>query len=126
MRIPTITDYRVEEVEVPAPMDEQQSLLEDLGIVPPSLPAGPPRRMIKITLEVDEFPEKANMPLTIVVGRQTLTNISVWGGGRSISGLINQMPHEGDQIVMRFPTTGEEGTVLAGTFDTSKVVSRLT
>ena len=49
MKIPTITDYRVEEVEVPAPKEEQQIIHEALGLAAPALPPGPPRKMLKIT-----------------------------------------------------------------------------
>ena len=35
MKIPTITNYRVEEVEVPAPKDEQQIIREVLGLAAP-------------------------------------------------------------------------------------------
>lgn len=125
MRIPTISDYHVEEVEVPAPKDEQQILYEALGIVPPSLPAGEPRKMIKITLDADDFPNNLEMPFSIVVGNQTLTNLNVWGCGKRISGLVSEMPREGDAIVMHFPTTEEDGAVLAGHFAMSKVERRL-
>lgn len=125
MRIPTISDYHVEEVEVPAPKDEQQILHEAIGIVPPSLPAGAPLKVIKITLDADGFPDNLEIPFSIVVGNQTLTNLSVWGGGKRISGLVSQMPHEGDAITMNFPTLEAEGTVLVGHFDMSKVERRL-
>lgn len=125
MRIPTISDYHVEEVEIPAPKDEQQILREAMGVDPPSLPPGPPRKVIKITLDADDFSENLEIPFSIVVGSQTLTNISVWGGGKRISGVVSEMPREGDAIVMNFPTVEEEGTVLAGSFQMSKVERRL-
>lgn len=120
MKVPTITDYRVEEVEVPAPKDEQQIINEALGLAQPT-PSGPPRKMLKITLEADEFPT-VELPFAISIGDQTVANLAVSGGGRRISGLIEAMPRQGDRIVLHFPSLAEEeGVVLAGVFDLAKL-----
>ena len=123
MKIPTITDYRVEEVEVPAPKEEQQTIHEALRLVPPALPPGPPRKMLKIILEADEFP-MLEVPLALSIGDQTVTNVAIYGGGTRLSGLIEAMPHQGDRIVLHLPALAEdEGVVLAGLFDRSKIAT---
>ena len=123
MKIPTITNYRVEEVEVPAPKAEQQIIHEALGLAAPALPPGPPRKMLKITLEADEFPT-LELPLSLSVGDQTVTNLAISGGGTRMSGLIEAMPRQGDRIVLHFPAlAGDEGVVLAGLFDRSRVIT---
>ena len=123
MKIPTITNYRVEEVEVPAPKDEQQIIREVLGLAAPTLPPGPPRKMLKITLEADEFP-MLELPLALSVGGQAVTNLAISGGGTRMSGLIDTMPHQGDRIVLHLPSLAdEEGVVLAGLFDRARITT---
>jgi hypothetical protein len=123
MKIPTITNYRVEEVEVPAPKAEQQIINEALGLAAPALPPGPPRKMLKITLEADEFP-MMELPLALSVGSQVVTNLAISGGGTRMSGLIETMPQQGERIVLHLPSlAGDEGVVLAGLFDRSRVTT---
>jgi hypothetical protein len=123
MKIPTITDYRVEEVEVPAPKEEQQIINEALGLVAPALPPGPPRKMLKIILEADEFP-MLEIPLALSIGEQAVTNLAIYGGGTRMSGLIDTMPRQGDRIVLHLPSLADdEGVVLAGLFDRSRIAT---
>lgn len=126
MKIPTITNYRVEEVEVPAPKAEQQIIHEALGLAAPALPPGPPRKMLKITLEADEFP-MLELPLALSIGEQAVTNLAISGGGTRMSGLVAAMPHQGDRIVLHLPSLADdEGVVLAGLFDRSRITTGTT
>lgn len=121
MRVPNITDYSLKEVEVPAPKDEQQIINEVLGLAEPTLPPGPPRKMLKITLEADEFP-MIEAPFSVSIGAQRVTNLMVFGGGTRLSGLVETMPSQGERIVVHLPSLADEsGTVLAGLFDSSKL-----
>ena len=121
MKVPNITDYSLEEVEIPAPKDRQQIINEVLGLAEPSLPPGPPRRMLKITLEADEFP-MIEIPFSVSIGGQKVTNLMLSGDGTRLSGLVETMPNQGEQIVFHLPSLADEsGTVLAGIFDASKL-----
>lgn len=117
MKVPQITGYRLEEVQLPAPKDEEQVIREALGLTE-RIPPGPGRKMIRITLEADdEFPI-VEMPLAISIGDQVLTGLAVSGG--QASAFIETMPQDGEQIVFHAPFA-EGGTVLAGHFDSSKL-----
>lgn len=127
MDAPNIKGYRVEEVEVPAPKEERQAILESLRLAPPTPPPGPPRRMIRITLEADVFP-LTNEPYDIFIGNQKLQALAVAPGGRRASALIEQVPAQGEQIAFHMPGEGAEGqpvVMLAGNFDTSKLDNRI-
>jgi hypothetical protein len=120
---PNITGYRLEEVEVPAPKPEQQIINEVLGITPPTPPPGPPRRILKIIIEGDEFP-MSELPFSITIGDQTLRGLSVTNGGKQATAYIEQTPQQGEQIALHFPfiPTEEEGrTLLAGVFDIGRL-----
>ena len=116
MKVPQITGYRLEEVQLPAPKDEEQVIREALGLTERS-PPGPGRKMIRITLEADEFPV-TEMPLEISIGDQFLTELNISLG--EASAFIETMPQDGEQIVFHTPSA-EGGTVLAGHFDSSKL-----
>ncbi len=121
MQMPNITDYSLEEVEVPAPKDEQQIISEVLGLTEPTLPSGPPMKMLKITLEADEFP-MTETPFSVSIGGQRVTNLMLSGDGTHLSGLVETMPNQGERIVLHLPSLADEsGTVLAGLFDASKL-----
>lgn len=119
MRIPQITGYRLEEVEVPAPKDEQQIINEVLGLTEPAPPPGPPRRVLRVVLEADEFPI-TEVPLAISIGDQRLTGLAISGGGTQATAFVESMPNEGDPIVFHLPAA-EGGTLLAGHFDPSRL-----
>ncbi len=107
---------------MPAPKSDQQIIREVLGLAPPTPPSGPPRRMLRITLEGDFFPE-GEQPYEITIGDQRLAALAVGPGGQQASGLIERAPAAGEQIALVFPTqplTGESGegrVMLAGNFD---------
>ena len=127
MNPPNITGYRVEEVEVPAPKEHRQAILESLGIVPPT-PAGPPRRMIRITIDADAFP-LTNMPYDIFIGSQKLQALAVEPGGNVASALIAELPVQGEPIAFHMPRIGgavdRTEVMLAGNFDVSKLDNRI-
>lgn len=127
MGVPNITGYRVEEVEVPAPREQRQAILESLKVVPPT-PPGPARRMIRITIEADALPI-TNRPYDIFIGNQRLRALSVEPGGNRATALIEQVPAEGEPIAFHMPAIGEgagrPAVVLAGNFDTSKLDNRI-
>lgn len=128
MNIPDIKGYRVEEVEVPAPKEQRQAILEALQLSPPTPPPGPPRRMIRITIEADEFP-MTNMPYDIFIGSQKLQALAVEPGGNRASALITQLPAQGEPIAFHMPdigsASGEPVVMLAGNFDVSKLDNRI-
>lgn len=125
-RLPNITGYRIEVVELPAPKDEDQIDREVLGIEPPSPPPGPPTRMLQITLTGDLFPvtERA---YDIAIGDQVLDALAIDGPGTSATGLLQRMPREGEQIAFRVAPvgdeepTGEPRVLVAERFDLSKL-----
>lgn len=119
MQAPIITSYRIEEIELPPPKSEQQILYEVMGIVEPNPPVGEPRKVLEITLEGDGL-EMSGTPFDISIGDQVLDCLKVFGGGARVSGLIERVPNEGDQIVIH---TGmeEDSTLIAGHFEISKL-----
>lgn len=125
--MPNITGYRVEEVEVPAPKEQRQAILESLKLAPATLPSGPPRRMILITIEADAFP-LTNQPYDIFIGSQKLEALAVEPGGGRASAFIAHVPTQGEQIAFHMPRGGADGrpaVMIAGNFDTSKLDNRL-
>lgn len=116
MSTPNITGYRLEEVVLPAPKTEEQVIREALGLTE-RIPPGPGRKVLKITLEADEFPD-TEMPLEISIGDQFLTELNISLG--EASAFIETMPQDGEEIVFHSPLV-EGGTVLAGHFDSSKL-----
>ena len=127
MSVPNITGYRVEEVEVPAPREQRQAILESLKVVPPT-PPGPTRRMIRITIEADAIPI-TNRPYDIFIGQQRLEALSIEPGGNRATALIAQIPAQGEPIAFHMPSVGEGAgqpvVMIAGNFDTSKLDNRL-
>ncbi len=122
LEAPNITSYRIEEVEVPAPVSEEQAIREVLGASEPA-PRGPGRRMLRITLEGDRFPE-IEVPFSISIGDQTLVGLTVSPDGSQASALMERVPNEGDAIAFHFPREAratEGGVLLAGHFETSKL-----
>lgn len=127
MHVPHIKGYRVEEVEVPAPKEQRQAILESLGLAPRTPPPGPPRRMIRITLEADAFP-LTNEPYDIFIGSQKLEALAVEPGGRRASAFIAQVPSQGEPIALHLTnegTTEQSAVMIAGNFDVSKLDNRL-
>lgn len=123
MTIPTITRYRIEEIEVPPPKNEQQIINEVLGIVEPTPPSGEPRRMLRITLEGEGFPT-TEMPFEISIGNQTFGALEIFADGKRASGLIGTAPNEGDPIAFHTPSV-QGGTVIADQFQISKLDRRV-
>jgi hypothetical protein len=128
MDIPDIKGYRVEEVEVPAPKEQRQAILESLKLAQPSPTPGTPRRMIRITIDADTFP-MTNMPYDIFIGNQKLQALAVEPGGNRASALIAELPAHGEPIAFHMPNTGgatgQTVVVMAGSFDTSKLDNRI-
>lgn len=119
MRAPDITRYRIEEIEVPPPKDQQQIINEVLGLVEPKPPSGEPRKMLRVTLEGEGFPIM-EVPFGISIGNQTLTALEILAGGKQAAGLIEALPNEGDPIAVHTPLV-EGGTLIAGHFQMSKL-----
>lgn len=120
--LPTVTGYRLKEVQIPAPKSEQQIINEVMGVTAPTPPPGPPRTVIKVIIDVDDFPIN-EMPFQIFVGDQSLKALAVSGTGKEISGIAEETPHQGDRIVLHFPvlTSDEPASLLAGTFDINRL-----
>lgn len=123
MQVPSISKYRIEEIEVPPPKDEQQIISEVLRIVEPVPPSGEPRRMLRITLEGEGFP-MTETPFEISMGNQKFGALEIFADGKRVSGLIETVPKEGDLIVFHTPLV-ESGTVIAERFQTSKLDTRI-
>jgi hypothetical protein len=119
---PNITRYRIEVVEVPAAKDETQIIREAIGLTPPTPPPGPPTRMLRITLQGDQFPVSEQL-YDIRIGDQKLNSLAITGGGTSATGYLQRMPREGEAIAFHVePLRSAEPQVLvAENFDLSKL-----
>jgi hypothetical protein len=123
MIVPNIIGYRIDEVEVPEPKPDDQIIREVLGLAPVA-PRGAPRRMLRITMAADQFPQTTEPPYNITIGDQMLRGLEIAPDGRRASGLIAAMPAEGDVIALRVPTKpqlGQDGVMRAGLFEHAKL-----
>jgi hypothetical protein len=121
MALPNITGYRLEIVEVPAPKDETQIVLEVLGAVPRTPPPGPPTRMLMITIE-GEFPV-GETPYQVRIGDQVLGSLAIVGAGTGARGLLQRRPRAGEEVALLFrpPDSPEPQVLVAAAFDPSIV-----
>jgi hypothetical protein len=123
MRVPNITGYRIESVEIPIAKDEEQIIREAIGLTPPTPSPGSAGRRLRITIEGDRFPI-GERSFEIRIGDQRLTSLAITGGGTSATGFLDRMPEDGEAIAFHVsPPAGSEPRVLvAENFDRGKLI----
>lgn len=122
LRLPNITGYRIETVEIPIAKSEEQTIREAIGLTPPTPSAGTAGTRLRIILEGDLFP-LGERPFEIRIGDQRVTAMAITGGGTSATGFLDRMPQEGEPIAFHVtPPAGAAPQVLvAESFDRSKL-----
>ena len=123
MRVPQITGYRIEEVQIPGPRDDNEVPDEVLGITGSGAPEPPPITVLKITIDADDFPD-SEMPLMVTIGDQSLSDVTVSADGKTATAYIDHLPSEGDAIAFNVSPDNSE-TLLAGNFEMSKLDNRI-
>jgi hypothetical protein len=114
-----IARYELREITLPEPLDEATITRVALGLE--EMPARGTRRVLQITLETpDEFPMNETFR-GVSIGMQRVGNLAVSPDGKRATGIVDRAPQQGDRIVLHLPAAEGGPTMLAGTFDESKL-----